>query len=526
MKMRRNVGQAALLVLLLAVAPACGDSGGGGGTFVTGDTTGGDTVTQTDGTGTPDTVIGDTGTDVTTVPDGVTADVPVVEDTGTTEDTGTVEDTGTADTAQPDVQVEDVQTQDVQVEDVQVEDVQVEDVQVEDVQVEDVQVEDIQTEDVQTEDIQTEDVQVQDTGSDDTGNPPACDSIAALKATPEGAVDLMLCDVVVTYVFDDGYFIQEGPDGPATEVYVGTGDWPYAAPVPGDIIDLHVLEYGSFQGQQEITLSVAPTYTGKVGNLEQFALDLSAGTLPSEDIESRLVTVSGLTVKSQSGSTLKVDYGTATDVQLYITSSPDFCEGATFTLVQGVITEYTDAHQLRAFDAAADVANVDTTNCPVPPTYDTSNWNFEEWTETDPPADFFKDTADFTATQESTTVHDGASACNLTFTSKTNQDFWAGYYVPVTPATDATFSVWAWDGDPAGRLRLAIAFYDASMQKLGNTEYSNEYTTDNATWTQMILTKTVPDGAAFARSFVRMYDEAAFVDSATVYIDDWSLTAP
>ncbi|MBR57931.1 MAG: hypothetical protein CMH54_07715 [Myxococcales bacterium] len=80
------------------------------------------------------------------------------------------------------------------------------------------------------------------------------------------------------------------------------------------------------------------------------------------------------------------------------------------------------------------------------------------------------------------------------------------------------------DNDANGRVRLALDFYSADETKLGNTVYSSTYSEDSADWVHYSHNATAPEGTAFVRGFIRMYDVSSFgdADSATVNIDDWA----
>ena len=118
----------------------------------------------------------------------------------------------------------------------------------------------------------------------------------------------------------------------------------------------------------------------------------------------------------------------------------------------------------------------------------------------------------------------------LMWDSKSNQDFWQGYFMPALAGQEVTFSLWAWDEDANGRLRLAMTFYDETGASLGN-EFSNQYSDDvtgNAMeWFQLTHTATAPEGAVSVRAWVRMYDVAPADgtewESAWALIDSWSL---
>ena len=386
--------------------------------------------------------------------------------------------------------------------------------------------------------------------------------LADLKAGPEGEVEAELCGLTVNYVQvytntvgDEEVMTsfsvyvsamdEETGNYTASQLYVTpvtttdeNGDeveeFPFAVPAIGDVVSVTALEYGNYQGTQDITPAGDLTVTGTGEAVVVALTDLGA---PSEETENMVVAGEMTIVSGPAnefgeivGKTLVVDYG-AGDVQLYGGSElEDFlavnpvCAGGTLTLTAGIITQYEDVHQIRVFDAANEVT-VSGGTCA---TYDDSNWGFEDWTTSNPPAGFISLSTDFTAT-ESTLANSGDYGCELTWTSKSNQDFIQGYFSPVT-GTNATFSFWVNDADENGRLRPAITFYDADGNSLGN-EFSNTYSDDitenTEGWNEMVHSIAVPAEAATARAWVRMYDVKVgdeWVGSATVTIDDWSLT--
>ncbi len=190
----------------------------------------------------------------------------------------------------------------------------------------------------------------------------ACDTIADVRAAADGAADLNLCSSLVTYAYDSGYFLQADPTGPAIYVYEGTG-W-VADVAVGDEVTLHITELGDYNGVKEITAH-DPVQVLSSGNpVTPLIQDLSAGTTPlSEDLESELVSVSGITLTAIDGQDLTVSYGAATDVSMRIGTGTalSFCVGATFDFL-GVVTEFNTLYQLRSY-MDSDFTNFDTTNC-------------------------------------------------------------------------------------------------------------------------------------------------------------------
>lgn len=357
-----------------------------------------------------------------------------------------------------------------------------------------------------------------------------CGTIEDLKASEEGPVNVLLCNMAVTYVYDQGYFIQASADSAAIGIYVGgdlnaDGSWPYPAPAPGDLLNLQVTEFGSYNGLQQITASLDPVNMGTT-DIGGFALDLSEGTLPSEGIESRLVKVTGIAVDEKAGKVLTISYGTAAGVQLYALNGEALCRNATFDLVHGIVTEYNGVHQLKTFDATLDVANLDDSGCAV----DDSNWDFEDWTVTDPPIGFEKAAvADgFTITQDTEVFYGGAASAKITQTTEQTPELAQSWYMPATAGTTYTLSVWAWDNEPNLRARLVLQFYDGSG-KVDTDPPSGKYsayTQDMAEWQSLSVTLVAPEGATQLRGSMRFYDQNDFDPAvgASMNLDNWSVS--
>ncbi len=376
---------------------------------------------------------------------------------------------------------------------------------------------------------------------EDVPNNSNCSTIDALLAkqlpsgdNPKLPVYEQLCDVAVTQVYHSGFFIQESPDGRATEVYVGyptatgEGGWlntGYPQPQRGQILDMVVTEWAAYKGHEEITKIEPPVLKG-TADVSTYTLDLSAGIVPSEEFESRLVSVSNATVsETDVKGGVRMDYGTAQGVLLFVEEMSTVCVGATVQVNEAIIIEHDGEHELKVFSGQESNVAIDISTCVEPEEYDDSNWDFEDWTTSNPPPGFINQTDDFNATQSTSFAHgDVGSSCLLTWTSKQNQDFLAGHYKPAGEGGDYTISMWVHDEDPNGRVRMAIVFYDPAKQKI-ETKYASKYSKDEPGWQYLTYTRTAPEGTAYARIFIRMYDASDFtnVGYATVHIDDISL---
>jgi hypothetical protein len=197
----------------------------------------------------------------------------------------------------------------------------------------------------------------EDTPTDEV---PACDTIAALRAAADGAVDMDLCNVMVTYVYANGYFIQAGATGPGIQVYEGS-TWT-ADVAAGDELNLHVTSVTTYHGTKEIDAhdAVTKVSTGNdITTLEQNLTTLSLA--PSEDLESELVRVTGATVVSVTGPDLLINYGTLTNIPARVGNPALLCTGAVFSVLC-VVTEWETQHRIQSFNDS-DLYDINTSAC-------------------------------------------------------------------------------------------------------------------------------------------------------------------
>lgn len=165
----------------------------------------------------------------------------------------------------------------------------------------------------------------------------------------------------------------------------------------------------------------------------------------------------------------------------------------------------------------------DGTACTAP---SDQNWDFEDWTYSDPPADFIKTPeTDFSLTEESTVVNDGLASCNATWTTSSNRNLVDAMYGTATENTEYTVHLWIYDDDPAGRLRPFLWFYDAAGDPIASTNANyGDFSVDSASWRHVTHTFTSDAGAAFVRGGARFYDFGSGFTTATIYVDDFDLT--
>ena len=90
------------------------------------------------------------------------------------------------------------------------------------------------------------------------------------------------------------------------------------------------------------------------------------------------------------------------------------------------------------------------------------NGGFESWTvngAAGPADDWSLSSTSSTGAQETTNVRTGSYATNLTWTTTSTIRF--EQTVAITAGNNYNFSFWALDNDPAGRVRVAVRWYDS-----------------------------------------------------------------
>ena len=149
------------------------------------------------------------------------------------------------------------------------------------------------------------------------------------------------------------------------------------------------------------------------------------------------------------------------------------------------------------------------------------NGDFEIWTAgpAGPPDHWIND-SEITSTQESSIIHGGRYSANLTWTNQDQSlcDFMAEA-VPVTEGSAYACTVYVYDNDTAGQVRIAF------FSNVGNS-YGTLYSQDVG-WQAMTFAWTAPAGATSLTVALRAYDISANWDgNATVYVDDYVLWGP
>lgn len=362
----------------------------------------------------------------------------------------------------------------------------------------------------------------------DTSDVPAVNTcgagknIKALLQCTEGVVDFYLEKQLVTYVFGQGFLLYDASISRGMMVYLNPNT--VTKPKVGDLVDMHVTKYASYNGQQEITGADVLTVVGSGdAAATQLSLNVISKDMVGEAYESRVLIGTGLVVKQLSGADAVLTSPSAGDLVMRIDGAADLCAGAVIDLKVAALTQFGSSHRVHLLNGSADLKKVDASNCGAAPVHDQSNWGFEEASDADPPPDFTKVGAYIAAARTTAQKYSGAASCKVTWTSVDNQDLVAGQYIPILAGQKASISAWVLDSDPAGKGRLSMTFYKSDMTTVVSSQFSGTYTADGAQWAQVSFAYTAPAEAAYVRGFMRFYDVApAFTGSATLYIDDWS----
>lgn len=147
------------------------------------------------------------------------------------------------------------------------------------------------------------------------------------------------------------------------------------------------------------------------------------------------------------------------------------------------------------------------------------NPGFETWTDSQP--DSWVTAGDaITLSQNTANVQEGASSCQVIFTSQDNQNLQSNTFA-VNAGDPIAISVYVYDNDLAGRARLSVLFDGAD-------NYYGEYSEDMESWQMISYEGMVPDGATEATYQIRFYDindawdgdAELLVDNCSFIIDD------
>lgn len=140
------------------------------------------------------------------------------------------------------------------------------------------------------------------------------------------------------------------------------------------------------------------------------------------------------------------------------------------------------------------------------------NGDFENWTA-GAADNWLADGGAVAITQNTTMVENGASSCEVVWTSQDNQYLTSDAFA-VTPGIEVNANFWVYDNDAAGRARLCIIWE-------GTDNYYGDYSEDMDSWQELAFTDLVPAGATSATFQIRFYDVSADWDGdATVIVDN------
>ena len=376
------------------------------------------------------------------------------------------------------------------------------------------------------------DAALPDTSTPDTGTSSAV-SLGQLRSMVDGAVDVVVADLYVTYLRATGYYLQEAQLGPAIWVFI---DPALHGVQVGNKVSLHVNEIGTYNALRQIeSASVLSNDHGSYDVATHLVQDLSAGAgvLPGEELESELVRLTDAMKISGARGKVLVRYGddgVIGSLEVFDTLSLDLCQGAVFDLDTGYVFQdelpsgASDYYIRSHYDA--DLSNIDTALCAAP---DDSNWGFESWGFIDPIDDFVEDNSSkFTIEPESTLVHGGTASAKVTWSdlSTDEPELFTAYRTPTSEGVSTTCRLWIYDADADGRARLFLSWWDATGEtKVGASQFSQTYTEDAAAWTEYSIAGVAPAGAAGVTCGVRFYqvDNMVVDGEATLFIDDLSI---
>jgi hypothetical protein len=146
------------------------------------------------------------------------------------------------------------------------------------------------------------------------------------------------------------------------------------------------------------------------------------------------------------------------------------------------------------------------------------NPGFEAWTGSMP--DNWEKSDSVELFQEDVIVYSGNFSAKDSFFSTTagNSELYQGLYVQ--PNTIYRISFWAYDNDPAGRVRAGVQWFDQDTNYI-SSEWPNFYTYDSAGWQLWEADlQASPSNADSVRFVIRGYDQGTPWVSAIFYVDD------
>lgn len=344
-------------------------------------------------------------------------------------------------------------------------------------------------------------------------------TIEQVRASEYGAVSFTINKVYVSYVKPsaasfNGFYIQRFQEGPGLFMYLGD-----TAPTveQGNMIDVEITSFIEYHGLQEADAFTITSNDGVARDVSFLVQDFTADGMVDENTESELIQINNAEIVSGWVETRDVDFGTSSSTAIhykdFASLMPRVCPGMVLDVLAPA-GEWDGLYDLTAYKAD-DFLRLDNAACGA---IDNSNWDFEDWTFSNPPEDFERMTSQYSATREDTIVGGGSHSANLTWTSTANQGFYQAWFTPISAGTPTTYHVWFYDNDIAGRARTGLQPYDSSKEPL--TRDYGSYTSDGDVWRELDHVFT-PGVDGFLRAFVRLYDVTAGWDGdATIYFDD------
>jgi hypothetical protein len=136
------------------------------------------------------------------------------------------------------------------------------------------------------------------------------------------------------------------------------------------------------------------------------------------------------------------------------------------------------------------------------------------------PNDWFLDELnpgmDIALYQESTIVKEGDHSCKMELLS-IEVPYLISFNYPVTAGSPYTFTLWYYDNDERGSLKVYAEFYDSE----GNDIFGEDpvFSEDGPDWQTITWTSTVPPDAVEGYVWIKFYDDPGFVDQAIAYVD-------
>jgi alpha-tubulin suppressor-like RCC1 family protein len=162
------------------------------------------------------------------------------------------------------------------------------------------------------------------------------------------------------------------------------------------------------------------------------------------------------------------------------------------------------------------------------------NYDFENWTESDPPSGFWKSfLANYTVSEENADVNTGNAAARVTTSAGTNNRALQAHmanWIPATPGTTYTLHQWNQFLGPWGWYRAGLTFMDADDNWIDPRHFGPIIDDIDGAWRESTVTATAPAEAVhikpFLRTLHRRSTEPPDADPSVTLTDDWAVTVP